>query len=614
MRTLLHLVDADGGHTDERTPELRERRLRATRFLLGRASADVASPLRRIVDASVARACDALLREEIGELSDVLMAAATHLRNEKVLETVAEATMIPETADMFRAYASLIEQLESDENVRRPEASLASTLNALRELVRQVPGASSPRLEAMRDALLGFTETLERIADSDSLSELAGESEGAPSALAELSDATVGLARLVAGARRRLGEELPQNPANLGAELRAVDHLVMHAARAFDETSNRADDAAVDPDTIGAAVETASLALHDHLPMHLAKLATRVLTRITTLPAAGERRARPARQAYRVREAALPAWLPPSRTMGGFYVLRALGSGAVGSVFVARRSEDRNNERAPQFALKVPEYAGSAARTLSEEEFLQLFREEAGALLAVPSHANLAKLVTFDAGARPKPILVMELVEGPTLERLVESGSLDMERALRVLDGIARGLRAMHDVGVGHLDIKPSNVILRDPDGPGPLLEDAVLVDFGLAGRKLRPGCATSNYGAPEVWGLCPDGHVPRPMSADVYAFGCLAYEVLTGKTLFAADSDLAIITAHLQHDGDVANLDALVEMNRELVPLVDTLRGALRQDPRKRMSIEQIHRAITAATPILSRMHWPLPGIALAA
>ncbi len=615
MRTLLHLVDADGGHTDERTPELRERRLRTTRFLLCRAKSDVTSPLRRIVDASVARACDALLREEIGELSDVLITAATHLRNKKDLETVAEATMITETADMFLAYATLIEQLESDATTRRRQAApLASAIGALRELVRQLPSASSPRLEAMRDALLGFTDALETIAESGSLSELAGESEGAPSALAELGDAAIGLARLVAGARRRLGEELPENTLNLGAELRALDQLVMHACRAFEETPPRSEDAAFDPDTIGSAIETASAALHIHLPMHLAEIATRVLTQIATLPAVGERRAKPARQASRGREAALPAWLPPSRTMGGFYVLRALGSGAVGSVFVARRSEDRNNERAPRFALKVPEYAGSAARTLSEEEFLQLFREEAGALLAVPSHANLAKLVTFDAGARPKPILVMELVEGPTLERLIGSGALDMERALRVLDGIARGLRAMHDVGVGHLDIKPSNVILRDPDGPGPALEAAVLVDFGLAGRKLRPGCATSNYGAPEVWGLCPDGHVARPMAADIYAFGCLAYEVLTGKTLFTADSDLAIITAHLQHDGNVANLEALVEMNRELAPLVEALRGALRQDPRQRMSIEQLHRAITAATPALARMHWPLPGIALAA
>ena len=62
-----------------------------------------------------------------------------------------------------------------------------------------------------------------------------------------------------------------------------------------------------------------------------------------------------------------------------------------------------------------------------------------------------------------------------------------------------------------------------------------VLVDFGLAGRHIRPGCATGPYGAPEIWGLTPEDWKPRPMPADVYAFACMAYEVLTGDTLFVA-------------------------------------------------------------------------------
>ena len=90
--------------------------------------------------------------------------------------------------------------------------------------------------------------------------------------------------------------------------------------------------------------------------------------------------------------------------------MRTVGTGAVGSVFVARRVEERQDESAPLFALKVPDYSAAAARTLSEDEFLRLFREEAGALLALPEHPNIARFVTFDAGATPKPILVMELV------------------------------------------------------------------------------------------------------------------------------------------------------------------------------------------------------------
>jgi serine/threonine protein kinase len=254
----------------------------------------------------------------------------------------------------------------------------------------------------------------------------------------------------------------------------------------------------------------------------------------------------------------------------------------------------------------VPEYGGTAARTLSEEQFLQLFRDEAGALLAIPQHNNLARLVTFDAGAKPKPILVMELVDGPTLERLIDTSGLDMARALSVLSGVAAGLGAMHDIGVGHLDLKPSNVILRDPDGPGPALETPVLVDFGLAGRKIRPGCATANYGAPEVWGLLPKGSTPSPSATDVYAFGCMMYEALTGRELFDGDSEVAILTAHLSHDGDLPALDAL-SMDDKLIGIVDGIRGCLRQDPRKRATIADVQTRIHASAKTLLGMRWPL-------
>ena len=82
-------------------------------------------------------------------------------------------------------------------------------------------------------------------------------------------------------------------------------------------------------------------------------------------------------------------------------------------MFMARRLEERNKPKAEGFALKVPDYDPTIARSLSEQEFLQLFREEAGALLSLPSHNNLARFVTFDLAARPKPILVMELIKGP---------------------------------------------------------------------------------------------------------------------------------------------------------------------------------------------------------
>jgi serine/threonine protein kinase len=287
--------------------------------------------------------------------------------------------------------------------------------------------------------------------------------------------------------------------------------------------------------------------------------------------------------------------VPPGRTLGGFFLIRTIGRGGGGSVFVACRVEHRNDPRAEKFALKVPEFSGEQAHILTEEEFSQLFREEASALLAIPTHRNLARLVTFDLGARPKPILVMELVDGPNLERVLDSGDLDLPTAFGILDGVAAGLSAMHRVGVAHLDVKPGNIILRDGE--------PVLVDFGLAGRHLRPGCATVYYGAPEVWG--EDSGMP-PMPADVYAFSCLAYELLTGSSVFDFDSAGAFVTAHCSHDGWPPAIHAL-RGGAATRPLAEILAGGLRADASDRTTMPELRSRLSALVPTLSSLDWPL-------
>lgn len=594
LRALLHLVDADAGFGEERGPDLRDRRLRALRVLLARSRDDAPSPLRRIVHAAAARACEAMMREDLGEISDVLIAVVSHLSSEHDLSTFAEASMLPEAENLFRAYASLIERTER--SARMTSARSRASLDALRTLIRYLPIATGPRVEALRQALLRFSASLEAVGSAGSIAEIAGELDAQGSRIAPLGEACDTLARIVDGARRRFGDTRGEDAPACGPALRFVDVSALHTVRGNETAYGEA---------VTAVIET----FREELPEHLAEVAATVLAPTVSLPLTAEVRERTsAVPLTKKRESRgnLPPWMPPSRTLGGFFVLHSLGAGAGGSVFVARRAEEKAVEGAERFALKVPEYGGTAARTLSEEEFLRMFREEAGALLAVPEHANLARLVTFDAGARPKPILVMQLVEGPSLERIKETAGLDMPRAITVLDGVARGLMAMHDSGVGHLDLKPSNVILHDPDGPGPAMETPVLVDFGLAGRHIRPGCATANYGAPEIWGLTPKGAMPTPMGADVYAYGCLAYEVLTGKELFDGPHEMAILGQHLQHDADLPALDALAQQ-KDLAPIVAVIKSAIRQDPRKRASMAQVHEGLVSSLARVAEARWPL-------
>jgi serine/threonine protein kinase len=184
---------------------------------------------------------------------------------------------------------------------------------------------------------------------------------------------------------------------------------------------------------------------------------------------------------------------------------------------------------------------------------------------------------------------------------VVASRLLSLQGAFSLLDGVLAGLHTMHGVGVGHLDVKPSNVILRG-SGVSP-----VLVDFGLAGRHLRPGCGTSSYGAPEVWGIVPEGAKPTPMAADVYSFGCIAYEVLTGETLFDAPNEVALISAHLTHDGSPPAIKRLAE-RPATAGVASVLRRCLRKDPRQRASAAQIRDELRAVAASLGGRSWPVP------
>jgi hypothetical protein len=420
------------------------------------------------------------------------------------------------------------------------------------------------------------------------LSELA-EGQGRDR-LARMEASVYSLCQLTVGARRRL---LPRVQRAVPLSGSALGLLAMSVEKAAKEGTTQVEE----------ALTQATATLEQELPAAIAKTIQLVLRRLPALPPTPLADQLSSFAPPAPKEAPLPPWLTGRRTLGGFYVLQALGAGGVGSVFVVTRVEERHREDAVRFALKVPDYDAEAARTLSEDEFLNLFRQEAGALLALPQHPNIATFVTFDAGARPKPILVMELVEGPTLERALERGDLQMTQALDLLDGIGAGLIGMHRVGIGHLDVKPSNVILRSKshDAATP-----VLVDFGLAGRQIRPGCATGPYGAPEIWGLLPDQYDPKPMGADVYAYACVAFETLTGQTLFGGGSELAVINKHLSHDGYPEKLLALRE-NPKLVTVCDLIANGLRRHPGERINVQEMREGFEELGPSLQKLEWPL-------
>jgi hypothetical protein len=616
----------DSGDEQERRGRVRTRWTNTCSLLLARLDEERTAQLRRAILATIARALDALVRDVAADAADILLFAAVRVRAPLDLEVLAEASMQPDVTQLVQAYARFVRKLDptpppppssspnslipissipvssfpassggipsnSTDRDARGEAGIA----ALEALIGDLPTGATQRTEVVRGALSRLSRALAAVHASRSLSALASTS-GDSAPLTALDDALAKLGQLTAGARRRCGddpEDLPQ-PSEMGNRIsqggqRPESPVLVAIRRALNNPDLPLHNE-LDP-----AVHELLATVDRAIPPALAGVVATVVSRVVTLPL--DRPSSPA--VTSVPEQSLPAWLPPRRTLGGFYVHRQLGGGSLGTVFVVTRAEERHDPHAERFALKVPDYDATAARSVSEADFLKLFREEAGALLSVPEHKNLARFVTFDAGARPKPILVMELIEGIRCDQLLASRGFTMPAVIEVIDGVLAGLEAMHSVEVGHLDVKPSNVVLRGGKEP-------VLVDFGLAGRHIRPGCATASYGAPEVWGITPDGVTPTPLTADIYAFGCVAYELLTASALFDDPNEVAIISAHLMHDGLPGPVRKMTE-SPKLEPLGMFLFNCLRHSPDDRATATELRETLKGLANRYRTTRWPI-------
>lgn len=580
LRTLLHLVDGDIGDEEvdaQRAARLRKRWTRVARALLDRFENGPPSPVRRTIIAALARALDALVRVGALDVVDALLLVARTVADPAELSTLAEASMDPDLVHVLRRFARFAMSIEAD---------AASALPAFDELTGEIATDAGGRIDGLRTAFLRLGKALGAISTASALRDLSPVAGGEPEAIVSLEATLASIASLTLGARGRLDAEGRQSTA-----APATQTLSVGVSRVLSGAG---------PALSAQAVTDALAEPLASIPRAIGELVTAVARRLAKLPVDGKHAAsRPSIRPV----AALPAWIPARRTIGGFYVVRGLGAGAVGSVFVVTRVEEKGEESAEKLALKVPEYSASAARSLSEAEFLRMFRDEASALIALPQHPNLARFVTFDAGTKPKPILVMEFVEGVTLERLLETRGLDTSRALRVLDDVLRGLEAMHGVGVGHLDLKPSNVVLRRG-------EEAVIVDFGLAGRHIRPGCASGPYGAPEVWGA-DDGTGggagdPSPAKADIYAFGCIAFELLTGRVLFEAPNETAQVALHVMHDGSPPPLEKLAA-DPALAPIAKLLTSTLRRKPADRPTASVLRKELVRIGATVAGRAWPI-------
>ena len=262
--------------------------------------------------------------------------------------------------------------------------------------------------------------------------------------------------------------------------------------------------------------------------------------------------------------------------IGSYEIGPLLGAGGMGEVYRARDSK-----LGREVALKV-----LPSSVAADSDRLGRFSREAKVLGSL-NHPNIAAIYGLeDSGITPA--LVMELVEGPTLADRIKTGPIPMEEALPIARQICEALEYAHEHGIVHRDLKPANIKVT-PDGTVKVL------DFGLAKAletELTPAdisssptmsrmatkagiiLGTAAYMSPEqARGKAADRR------ADIWAFGCVLYEVLTGEMAFGGETVSDVLAAVIKEQPDWGQLSPAISTRIRVL-----IQRSLQKDPRRRL------------------------------
>ena len=271
-----------------------------------------------------------------------------------------------------------------------------------------------------------------------------------------------------------------------------------------------------------------------------------------------------------------------ARILGGRYaLLEQLGAGGMAMVYRAR-----DEVLGREVAVKVlsPQFA-------ADPGFLARFEREARHVASI-SHPRI--VTVFDSGIDENtPFIVMELVAGRTLRQVLDQvGPLPAREAVAIASAVCEALEAAHAAGLVHRDIKPANIVLSGGE--------VKVLDFGIA-RADGPGRATrtqavlgtAEYLSPEQ----ASGGQVGPQT-DLYALGCVLFEMLTGAPPFTADSALGVAYRQVHDDPGPPSARRCSPMSTARMPV----RRYVYPPPRMTVTLRQSVAATIAAAPCLRR------------
>ena len=288
--------------------------------------------------------------------------------------------------------------------------------------------------------------------------------------------------------------------------------------------------------------------------------------------------------------------LSPGTRLGVYQVAEKIGAGGMGEVY---RPRDTKLDR--DVALKVlPDTFAS------DPERLGRFQREAKVLASL-NHPNIGSIYGFEEGeAEGTRALVLELIEGPTLAERIAQGPIPLDEALQIAQQIAEALEAAHEQGIIHRDLKPANIKVK-PDG------SVKVLDFGLA-KALDPSYVAQGFSpasasptisltaAATQMGMVigtaaymsPEQARGKPVDkrADIWAFGVVLHEMLTGARPFQGEDVSLTLASVMKSDVDPKKLPPDVPAAVRTV-----LRRCLEKDPSQRIrDVGDVRLAMTGA------------------
>jgi len=235
-----------------------------------------------------------------------------------------------------------------------------------------------------------------------------------------------------------------------------------------------------------------------------------------------------------------------------YAAIKTLGSGNSGVVYLV----EKNNKYYAMKILKID------TTDKSQEIKIQRFIREAEILSQI-QHPNIVKIINVGLSETDKtPYIIMEFISGQSLDLLIKEKKFLLNEKIDIIIQIAKALKAIHDIGILHRDVKPANIILTDNN----IIK---LMDFGIAGLKSSNLTITNEllgspaYMPPEAF----DGAKLKDKRSDIFSLGVIAYELFTGMKPFNADSIGLLI-----NDIKYINPNPPTQINKSLPKYIQTI------------------------------------------